>query len=555
MKNYLQQYLRSLNPVGVAVGAVLLALSLTPSLLPRPAVLQGVGSGIVFGIGYLLGVALALLGARLTRWRPPQKWLKWARLVGWPLYGAVLIVAMIGGVAAQNEVRRLVELPPQDNVNILGFVVALALASLASLGLGRLVRSAWRRTLARMVEGGSTPAVALKRAALRSAVASVLIVALLGAGFFGLLNVAYRSINGQPAEGLSAPLSAERSGGPGSEVSFDELGRQGGDFVTGGPTADEISALTGQPALTPVRVYVGVGAGGTLADRVATAVRELVRTGGFEREVLVVAATTGSGWVEPQGVDSVEYLHSGDTATVALQYAYTPSFVSAVTAPELTVETASALFTGVRGHWLTLPEDERPTLVVYGLSLGAQGLMNAFGSVDALAERTEGALLVGPTYATPLWQELQDTRDAGSPPWQPVRDEGERVRWASQSGDFGKLQGEWSEPRVAILQHATDPITWLGPELIWQRPEWLTEGGRAPDVSPHMRWIPVVTAVQVFLDMMVSVDVPARHGHAFGDVMIDGWVAVTGDGGLDEATIADIRAVIEDYWVIKPVNV
>ena len=144
MKNYLQQYLRSLNPVGVAVGAVLLALSLTPSLLPRPAVLQGVGSGIVFGIGYLLGVALALLGARLTRWRPPQKWLKWARLVGWPLYGAVLIVAMIGGVAAQNEVRRLVELPPQDNVNILGFVVALALASLASLGLGRLVRSAWR---------------------------------------------------------------------------------------------------------------------------------------------------------------------------------------------------------------------------------------------------------------------------------------------------------------------------------------------------------------------------------------------------------------------------
>ena len=67
--------------------------------------------------------------------------------------------------------------------------------------------------------------------------------------------------------------------------------------------------------------------------------------------------------------------------------------------------------------------------------------------------------------------------------------------------------------------------------------------------------IPVVTAVQVFLDMLVSVDVPARHGHAFGDVMIDGWVAVTGAGGLDEATIAEIRAVIEDYWVIKPVNV
>ena len=254
MKQHLQQYLRSLNPVGVAMGAVLLALSLTPSLLPRPAVLQGVGSGTVFGVGYLIGVALAVLGARLTRWRPPQEWLHWLRLVGWPLYGAVLIAAMIGGVAAQNEVRRLVELPAQDNVNILGFVLALAVASLASLGLGRLVRSAWRRTLGRMVEGGRTPAVALKLASLRAAVASVLILALLGIGFFGLLNVAYRGINGEPAEGLAAPETVERSGGPGSEVTFEQLGRQGGDFVTGGPTADEISAVTGQPAMTPVRV-------------------------------------------------------------------------------------------------------------------------------------------------------------------------------------------------------------------------------------------------------------------------------------------------------------
>ena len=82
-------------------------------------------------------------------------------------------------------------------------------------------------------------------------------------------------------------------------------------------------------------------------------------------------------------------------------------------------------------------------------------------------------------------------------------------------------------------------------------PEWLT-GERAPDVSPHMRWIPVVTAVQVGLDMLVSVDVPARHGHAFGDVMLDGWVAVTGDGGLDPEALAAIREVIEDLWAIKP---
>ena len=64
--------------------------------------------------------------------------------------------------------------------------------------------------------------------------------------------------------------------------------------------------------MTPIRC-TWVAAGGTLADRAATAVRELERTGGFERKVLVVATTTGAGWLEPQAVDSVEYLQSGDT--------------------------------------------------------------------------------------------------------------------------------------------------------------------------------------------------------------------------------------------------
>ena len=271
--------------------------------------------------------------------------------------------------------------------------------------------------------------------------------------------------------------------------------------------------------------------------------------------MLVVATTTGAGWLEPQAVDSVEYLQSGDTATVALQYAYTPSWMSALTAPELPTETSSALFTAVRAKWLTLPADSRPQLVAYGLSLGAQANMNSFGTLDAMLERTQGALLVGPTNTTPLWRELQDTRDAGSPVWQPVLDNGAQVRWASKHGDFEQPAGPWRTPRVAILQHATDPITWLGPELIWQRPQWLTQGNRAPDVSPRMRWIPLVTAVQVTLDMLVSVQVPARHGHAFGDVMLDGWVAITDDGGLDQAARQRIQEVIEDYSVIRPVNV
>jgi uncharacterized membrane protein len=297
---------------------------------------------------------------------------------------------------------------------------------------------------------------------------------------------------------------------------------------------------------------VGIAAGGSIAERAATAVAELERTGAFDRRVLMVAATTGTGWVEPQGVDSLEYLHAGDTATVALQFAYTPSFVTALTDPQLPVDTFSTLFAAVRAKWLTLPVDDRPELVVYGLSLGAQAVMGSFTGVAQLRELTDGALLVGPTNSTPLWRQLQDSRDAGSPPWQPVLDAGAEVRWASGFGDFDRLPGEWPQSRVAILQHATDPVTWLGPELVWQRPEWLAEGYRASDVSPHMHWIPVVTAVQVALDMVASTAVPARHGHAFGDVMVDGWVAVSGDGGLDAAARGRIQKVIESYWTIPP---
>lgn len=545
----------SLNPLGLLLGAALLALSLTPSLLPRPAILQGFGAGVVFGLGYAVGLGVATAISSLTGWTPSAIFRRRMHRYGWPIFGVILIIAAIGGVGAQNEVRRMVELPPLDGVNLVGFVIALGLTSMICLAIGRLVWLWWQWMVRRLTKPGRSEAVARHRATVRTILASGVAVALIGGVALWALDRVYYGLNGHPEAGLAAPASGYRSAGAGSAVAFDQLGRTGADFITGGPRADEIRMLTGKPAITPVRVYVGIAAGGTLADRAATAVRELERTGGFEREVLVVAATTGSGWVEPQAVDAVEYLHSGNTATVALQFAYTPSFVTALTAPELPAETFSMLFTAVRAKWLTLPEANRPQLLVYGLSLGAQAVMNSFASLDSIRERTDGALLVGPTNATPLWRDLQASRDPGSPPWQPVHDAGVELRWASGGADFARLTGPWSPPRVAILQHATDPITWLGPELIWQRPEWLTDTYRAPDVSPHMHWIPLVTAVQVTLDMFVSVEVPARHGHAFGDVMLDGWLAVSGDGGLDRSALDKIQAELETYWQIRPVGV
>lgn len=47
-----------LDPTGSAVGLLLAILSVTPSLLPRPALFQGAIAAVAFAVGYLAGVLL-----------------------------------------------------------------------------------------------------------------------------------------------------------------------------------------------------------------------------------------------------------------------------------------------------------------------------------------------------------------------------------------------------------------------------------------------------------------------------------------------------------------
>ncbi len=47
-----------ISTAGLIVGILFFALSLTPSLIPRPAVVQGLLSGCVFAVGYAVGAIL-----------------------------------------------------------------------------------------------------------------------------------------------------------------------------------------------------------------------------------------------------------------------------------------------------------------------------------------------------------------------------------------------------------------------------------------------------------------------------------------------------------------
>lgn len=527
-----------LDPGGVLVGLALVALSLTPSLLPRPAILQGALTAVAFGMGYAIGALLWWVIRSAVRGRPTHRT---RRVFWWGMLALATAIIVLVGTAAvgwQNEVRALVGVEPIDAVAGGTFFASAVVVSAVLLVIGRGVRRLAVH-LVRLVG----PAIA--GLGVVSVVSAAIV--LLGLAVMVTIDSVYAARNGQPDAALREPESATRSAGALSAVEWQGLGRHGADFVAGGPRADEISALTGVDALDPIRIYVGVGNADSVSERAALAVAELRRTGAFDRELLVVATTTGSGWLEEQAVDAVEYLHAGDTAIVALQYAYTPSWVSFLFDPDAPVAAAQAMFDAVYAEWLSMPSTDRPRLVTYGLSLGAHGAQAVFESLDDVRARTDGALFVGSPASSSLWQTLQATRDEGSPAWQPVLDEGERVRWMSQPGDTELLPGPWTEPRVLYLQHATDPITWLSTDLLWSAPEWLEPEQRGPDVSPSMRWIPVVTGLQVTIDMLMGTTPPARHGHNFGDVMVDGWRAVTGDAGLSPEALDAVRAEIESY--------
>jgi uncharacterized membrane protein len=459
--------------------------------------------------------------------------------------GPVLaVVVVVVGAEWQNDVRELVGEPRRTSswflVGAIAFLVGLGL-----IAFGRALRRLSRR-IARLL-GRWVPAPA---ASLLGVVLVALLVYWLAAGvlFRVVVDVAdsvYAGTNAGTDEGVEPVTSDLRSGSPASAVPWDSLGRQGRTFVAGGPTTAEIGDVTGAVAVEPIRVYAGLDSADDAAGRADLVVQELERTGAFDRSVLVVAGATGTGWTEPQQMAALEYLWGGDTAIATMQYSFLPSWISFLVDADRASEAGRVLFDAVHEAWSALPEDDRPQLVSYGLSLGSFAAQAPFGSVGDLTTRVDGALYVGTPNFTPLWRTITDDRDAGSPEWQPVVDDGETVRFASDGTDLGDLPGDWGAPRVAYLQHASDPVVWWSWDLIAQQPDWLAEP-RGPDVSGRVRWFPLLTFVQVTVDQFFGVSVPDGHGHNYASQVVAAWADVTEPPSWTDADLAALQSLIDE---------
>ena len=274
------------------------------------------------------------------------------------------------------------------------------------------------------------------------------------------------------------------------------------------------------------------------------ALEELKRAGGFERSTLLLVTPTGTGWVDPASQATVEYLHRGDIATVAAQYSYLNSPLALLTEAAYGAEMARALFREIYGYWSSLPRDARPKLYLHGLSLGSLNSDLSFDFFDIIDDPFEGALWSGPPFRSETWRRVTTQRDPGSPAWLPQFKDGAVVRFMNQEQGLDQGGAEWGSFRIAFLQYASDPITFFSPGSAWREPDWMREP-RGPDVSPDLRWFPVVTMLQLAADMMVG-SAPEGFGHEYAAIhYIDAWHALTEPPGWTEPELERLRALFE----------
>ncbi len=533
-----------LNWLGLLASAVVFGWALTPSLLPRPWLFEGIIAGLGAALGYALGCLLSWAARAALRGREPGPGVKrWAwRILA--VAGPVLATAyLIAGIAWQNQVRELVGQP--DEGFLTAFVVgAVALVTaVVALAVGRGVRAVFRRLRRLLDRFVPTWLAAGLSTVVLVAVLAVLVNGILIEAFTATMDRLYSGTNDTTAEGISPPVQPQRSGSPESLVAWDTLGLEGRNFVARGPSVAQLTTFSGRAATEPIRVYVGLESADDAAARADLAVQELERTGAFDRAVLVVAGTTGTGWLEPQSTDSLEYTWNGDTAIVGIQYSYLPSWISTVVDVDRAAEAGRSVFDAVHARWAQLPEGSRPKLIAYGLSLGSFSIQSAFADATDLTDRVQGAVLTGsPSFSEPR-RTLLGTRDPGSAEWKPVVDGGALIRFGGTAADLEQPSNAWGAPRIAYLQHANDPVVWWSAELIWSQPDWLREPP-GPARTDLMSWYPVLTFLQVTVDQFVGVDVPDGQGHNYGGTMPAVWDLVTDPPDWGEDDVARLTRIV-----------
>lgn len=538
-------WVEQISLAGLLLATLFFAASLTPSLIPRHYALQGVLSGLSSAVGYGIGVLLERAWTYVQLPRPAGKLARRLKqATGLTCLGIALTFLCLAN-GWQNSVRAALDMPLATSANpvLIGLIAFLTFWLLT--GIARLVGFTFR-----VISKWLKRRMPHRAAYLLGAVLAALLFwsVLDGVIFRTALHIAdtsYRELDARIESDVAAPLDPGKAGSAASLIKWQDMGRRGREFVVSGPSKETISALLKRPASEPIRVYAGLNSAETPRDRSRLALAELKRVGGFERSVLVIIIPTGTGWVDPAGSDTVEYMHNGDVASVAVQYSYLSSWLSLWIEPDNGAETALALFDEVYGYWRTLPRESRPRLYLHGLSLGALNSQRSADLFKVIGDPFDGAVWSGTPFQSEMWRTMTAGRRPGSPAWLPISGDSSTVRFTNQQNHLNIPGAVWGPMRIVMLQYASDPITFFEPSIFYRQPAWMN-APRGPDVSPAFRWIPIVTALQLGVDIVVSGTVPPGRGHVFSAAnYADAWVAVTEPPNWSRQDTAALKAAMK----------
>ncbi|TKW66014.1 MAG: hypothetical protein DI616_12790 [Paracoccus denitrificans] len=534
------------KPLGISLlplflGLLFFAASLTPSLIPRGPVLQGILGGTVAALGYLIGRFL------LTVWRQMDLPVLSGRaaiighlIVGLPVL-ATLGNALIKEVPWQNSIRTRMGMEPIESFRVLQMLGLAVLVFAVLYLIGALIRMVFDRMRRRLYR--YMPERRANIAGLLIVVVLVFTITRDGLidNLIDFFDSSYTVAQDLFENAPPPPEDSTVSGSAQSLVDWGAMGKPGRDFVTTGPNAAAISEFSGTEALKPLRVYVGRAQADDAQARADVALAELQRIGAFERKVLIVAMPTGTGWLDPGSFDVIEYMHGGDIATVAVQYSYLQSPLALILETDSGLQQARALIGTVHRYWRSLPRDQRPQIYVHGLSLGAWASMYGTDLEALLDDPIDGGFWAGPPFPSGLWHQAMEERNEGTPYVAPEVRDGRLFRFASHVKPAGGPDG-WGSMRLMFLQYSSDPIVFYQPSSLWRAPAWMHEPP-AEDVSPDLSFMPVVTQFQLALDMAIALSAPSGHGHSYyAHDYIGPWQAVTQPDGWTDADTARLMA-------------
>ncbi|WP_245921506.1 alpha/beta-hydrolase family protein [Nocardia nova] len=423
----------------LVASAAGISASLAPGLLPRTSIAQALLTALLV----LIALGVVGLGRKVLRhWNidmqvRTRRFRRAIVIASFAVAGAALTHAWYW----QNRLRTAMDFPPVGVRYWLHWAIGVVAVVVPIVLVGRGLRWAARYV-------GRLRATALVAATILACQFALLPAAV------NWQRSAFASADAAMDPSVVRPVSYTRSGSPDSEVSWASLGAEGRKFV----------AERGRS----VRVYIGLDSAPDLDSRVALAIREIERSGGFDRAHLVMMVPTGSGWLDANAARGLDERFDGDATLVGMQYSQAPSWATFLFARADAERSARTLFTGIERRLAGLAHP--PKLYVYGQSLGATA-----GSAIFADDRDESARVCAALWA--------------GPPASAVHRGG-----------------------ATVLANSSDPVVQWSPRLLWRAPD-LT--GTRHD-APHPMWLPGLSWVQTTADLLSALAPGPGHGHRYG---------------------------------------